>query len=314
MRYRSLSHLLLLFLLLVPRQAAAAPTVVATIKPLHALAAGVMAGIGEVELLLSGGSSPHSHSLRPSQMRSLLEADLVIWIGPELESFLGRPLAGMASERLVTGSKVRGIGVLPARAGGSWGEESHEHGAGHRHDEEIDPHLWLDPENAQILTDEIARRLGLLDPANAGAYLENAAKLKKRLDNLDRRLARRLAGLQTARYLVFHDAYQYFEAHFGLQPVGALAVHPERAPGARRISELRALLREEGAQCVFSEPQFEPRLVATILEGTGIRNAVLDPLGADLKPGVDAYFDLLEHLADQLVGCLAGQDRQNRLD
>jgi len=294
----------LLFCLLfaaAPEALAAAPRVVVSIKPLAGLAAAVMAGVGQPQLLLPGGSSPHSFALRPSQMRALHHADLIVWIGPELESFLAKSLRdpNLRTKTLQL-TKLPGINLLPARKGGSWGEdpdEEHRHGG-------IDPHLWLDPANARQLLNALSARLIQLDPRHAARYRANAAAEKRKISALQHRLKQQLVPLRQSPYLVFHDAYQYFEQAFGLHPLGALAIHPEQAPGARRIREMRRQIKNRNVRCVFSEPQFEPRLVATLIEGTGARHGELDPIGAALPDGPDSYLDLLQGMADNLQACL----------
>lgn len=298
----------LLFMLLVcwPADAAAPPQVVVSIKPLHDLVSGLLEGIAEPELLLPAGASPHRHTLRPSQMRALQEADLVIWIGPELESFLVRPLAGQKKKNSLQLLDLPGINRLSARSGGAWSDSAsdpHDHHNDHGHVDR-DPHLWLDPENAQIIVSTVAAKLSQLDPGRMSHYQQQAAELQTRLQKLDRSLRQHLATLPARRYLVFHDSYQYLEARYGLKPAGALTIHPERTPGARRIAELRDLIRHNQVTCVFAEPQFEPRMVQTLIEGTAARSGILDPLGTTLPQGVDSYFRLLEDLANNLTHCL----------
>ena len=320
--------------------AAAAPEVVASIKPVHSLAAGVMEGVGPVHLTVPGGQSPHTYSLRPSDAKRLGGADLVVWVGPALESFLERPIAEIAPE----GAAMRLLGVpgltlLPVRAGGVWeghahdahgsaheGEHDHghdqvhedEHAGGHDHDHahgnaepgassasEIDPHVWLDPDNARRLVTAIAERLARIDPDNAARYGENAAAMRARLDAAERDAAERLAPVRGRPFMVFHDAYQYFEAHFGLNAVGSITLSPDRRPGARRLVEIRARIAETGAPCLFREPQFPPDLVETVIEGTQARTAMLDPLGLEQPAGPEAMPGLIRSLAGNLAGCLA---------
>ena len=263
------------------------PRVVASVKPIHALVAGVMAGIGEPTLLVKGAGSPHAYALRPSDARALQDADVVFWVGPGLESFLARPLAALPrAARVVALAQVPGV-VRRDAAGAP------------------DPHIWLDPVNALALVDRMVATLAAADPTHGARYRANGAALKDRIADLDADLARDLAPLRGRRYVVFHDAYGYFEARYGLADVGAIVANPERKPSARKLRRIRDRIRATGAGCVFAEPQFEPTLVQTVIAGTGARAAVLDPLGADLAPGEDAYFTLLRRLAAALKNCLA---------
>jgi zinc transport system substrate-binding protein len=270
--------------------------VVASIKPVHALVAGVMAGAGEPTLLVTGGRSPHAYALRPSEARALERADVVFWVGDALETFLEKPLRALSGDaRIVALGEAQGVVLLAA--GETGGERAHGHGG-------VDMHIWLDPINAKAMVSAIAAALGDADPGRAAVYAANAERLRARLDRLDAELAADLAPVAGRRYVVFHDAYRYFEKRYRLSPAGAITVNPARQPGARTVRAIRSRIIDLGAVCVFGEPQFEPALVATVIEGTPARPAVLDPLGADLEPGVDAYFTLMRNLAKSLVGCL----------
>lgn len=287
--------------------------VVASIVPVHSLAAAVMDGAGKPHLLVPGKASPHTFAMRPSDARRLEQAQAVFWIGPMLESFLDRPLKALARDaQVVALAGAEGVRTLPFREGGPW--EAHAHGGeagahgGHDHAHEvIDGHIWLDPRNAAAMTKAIARVLGQLDPANKGRYEANAARAVARIETLDKRLADTLSPVQGKPYIVFHDAYQYFEARYGLTPAGSITVSPEISPGAKRLVEIRARVAQDRAICVFSEPQFEPRLVATLVQGTQAKTAALDPEGARVSPGPGAYFDLMRNLGDDLTRCLIGQ-------
>jgi zinc transport system substrate-binding protein len=319
-----LRHLLLLLILVVSLPAAAAPRVVVSIGPLHSLVAGVMQGVGEPQLLIPAGASPHAYALKPSDARALSSAELVVWIGPELETMVDRPLRNLAADaRTLELFAVEGMTLLPARRGGVWlaqpeGEGAHDHEGpdhtggepaheehGHHHGA-VDTHLWLSPHNARRIVAAVTDELVRLDPDNAGRYRRNAVALDGRIVQLEQALARQLAPLHAQRYIVFHDAYHYFEEAFGLQPAGAIAVSPDKRPGARRLLEIRQAIRDSGARCVFSEPQFRPDLVEVVLEGTAARPGVLDPLGATLPPGKELWFTLMQRLADSLSRCLEG--------
>ncbi|MBL8258226.1 MAG: zinc ABC transporter substrate-binding protein [Candidatus Competibacteraceae bacterium] len=305
--------------LLPPSPAWAEARVAASIKPLHSLVAGVMHGVAEPALLVQGGASPHDYSLRPSDARALSEADAVFWIGPELETFLVKPLDN-AKERVrsIRLSDAPGLAVLPLRSGGAW--ETHAHDPAtpgeHRHanaahgDEKFgrDAHVWLDPRNAVAMVRHIVSALGEVDPAHRADYERNGALLIERLEQLDRQIAAELAPVRERPYIVFHDAYQYFERRYGLGAAGSVVLSPEQRPGARRITEIRSRIRGLKVRCVFSEPQFQPALVETLLAGSAAHRGVLDPLGAELPAGPEAYFQLLRGLSASLRDCL-GKER-----
>lgn len=292
--------------------AAEAPRVVASIKPVHSLVAGVMAGVGEPGLIVDGAASPHSYSLKPSDAGELEHAALVFWIGPSFEAFLAAPLETLAKDaKVVTLGEAEGLQTLDFREGGPF--EAHDHeaeeGGGDTHEEDhggVDMHLWLDPQNAGAMVGAIKAALASADPVNAAAYEANADDLLKRIDALEDEIAATLAPVSTRPYVVFHDAYQYFERRFATNAVGSVTVSPEVAPGAQRIAEMQATVRELGAACVFSEPQFEPGLAHVVAEGSSARSGVLDPLGAGAAKGTDQYFVLMRELAKSLKDCLSG--------
>lgn len=303
-----MTRLLLLLLTLVPVVASAAtPRIVVTLAPLHALVAGITGPAAEPYLLLRGAASPHAFSLAPSDARALARAELVVGADPTLEQFLERPLGSLAADAEVTWmTAIENVRRLPTRAGGQWEardghtDDDHEHGHG-----QTDAHAWLDPRNAIAFTRHLAARLAALDPASAAAYRDNAGAQVARLQALDRELAARIEPVRRVPYLVFHDAYHYFEDRYGLQPIGAVAVDPARPPGAHRLAELHDRIESTGARCLFAEPQFEPKIVRVIQQATGVRTATLDPLGASLQPGAGLYEQLMNNLAADLVDCLA---------
>lgn len=294
------------------------PKVVVSIKPIHSLVASVMHGVGEPTLLVRGGASPHSYTMKPSDAKALSAADLVVWVGPELESFLEKPLKANAPKAtLLTLMDLKGLTLLETREGGAW--EAHDHGrkGGHDHKghdhkghdhaeehEELNSHIWLDPANARAIVTALAEALAAKDPAGAETYRTNADRTLQQLDGLDAELKAALAPVKDKPFVVFHDAYQYFEARYDLSAVGSITVSPDRRPSAKRLSAIRAKIGGLGAACVFAEPQFEPALVQTVVEGTRARTGVLDPEGTELPEGEALYPALLRNLAASLRGCL----------
>ncbi len=303
--------------------------VVAAIKPLHSLAAAVMEGVSEPSLIVSGAGSPHIYSMRPSEARMLEAASVVFWIGPDLEMFLRGPLETLAGNATVVElGKAEGVTLLPYREGGPF--ESHDHETGgheHAHDHEVtaheeddhdhshdhadgahDMHLWLDPENAKLFVGEIEATLSRLNPENAKTYALNAAATIERLDALIDETRAALQVVENRGFVVFHDGYQYYENRFDFPAAGSITVNPDVMPGAQRLNKIRDRIRELGVACVFSEPQFEPRLISVVMEGTGARAGVLDPFGADLPDGPNTYFEVMTNLTTSLTRCLNGDD------
>lgn len=309
--------------------------VVASIKPVHSLVAAVMEGVGEPELLVKGAASPHAYALRPSEARALEQAKVVFWVGEGMETFLAGPLETLGGNaRVVELVKAHDLVELDFREGGPF--EAHDHGDheghDHAHDDDddeadhdggdnhaheghgheghdhgaIDMHLWLDPSNAKAFVHEIEEALSAADPDNAATYKTNADALNEKLDALIAETDAALAPVRGRGFVVFHDAYQYFENRFDIQAAGSITVSPEAIPGAQRLTDIRAKVAELGATCIFTEPQFEPRLISVVAEGTQARTGVLDPLGADLEDGPELYFELIRNLTTSLTTCLAG--------
>ena len=314
--------------------------VVVSIKPVHSLVSYVMDGVGKPSLLVDGSASPHTFQLKPSHATMLQEADVVFWIGEDLESFLEDPLDSIANDaRKVTLMESDQIDLLKFReknvfedhhddhdehedhADGHDEHDEHdvhddheEHADGHDdHDEheghddhghhhgEHDIHFWLDPEIAKTIVSIASEELSEIDPANKSIYSSNAANAINDLDQLIDNTRSKINS--DATYIVFHDAYQYFEQRFGIEVIGALTVNPEVLPGAKQLAEIREVIEHESVNCLFSEPQFNPSIAETIASDTGIKSAVLDPLGAELEPGKDLYFDLIGDMASSFENC-----------
>lgn len=284
--------------------------VAATVAPVHALVAMVTGGLADPSLIVRPGASPHDYALKPSEAQALDRADLVFWIGGGLEPWMAKAVTTLAADaRVVELGAVEGLTRLDRREGGVWVDHGHddhdqdEHGHG-AHDTLVDQHFWLDPDNAVIWLDVIAEALADADPANADAYRTNAAGAAGRLSAMATDIERLLEPVKERRYVVFHDAYQYFERRFDLHPLGAVSLSDADRPGPARIVDLREAIAEAGAVCIFSEPQFEPKLVETVIEGSDIRSGILDPIGAGLQPGAELYPRLMRRLADSLLDCL----------
>ncbi|UUX48585.1 zinc ABC transporter substrate-binding protein [Nisaea acidiphila] len=314
-------------------------SVVASIPPVHSLVAKVMAGAGEPHLILRNGQSPHDYSLRPSDAHALEKADLVFLISHRVESFLDASLDSAEGDgRFVELGDAHGVLHLPVREGVLWehhdhddhgghGGEKHghddheghaEHGDGkheskeHLHDahedahdhEGYDPHVWLSTRNAKAFVDAIAEALTRKDPAHAALYADNAKTAHRELAALGESISAKLAPVRGRPFLVFHDAYQYFEAEFDFAAAGAISIGTAAAPGAKRLRELRHRASEGDIRCIFREVQFSPRLAEVVAEGTGTRIGTLDPIGSTLDFGPDNYDGLMLGLADGFLSCL----------
>ena len=277
--------------------------VLTSIKPLQLIAAAVQDGVAIPEVLLPPGASPHNYALRPSDVRKVQSVDLLYWIGPGMEGFLprvlnGRTLPSVAVQDL-PGLKLRHF----AEDNHSHAEEADEHDHDHRPGS-LDAHLWLSPINARVIATKMAADLSAADPANAARYQSNLKAFDERLDALDARLKKRLAGIEGKPYFVFHEAFDYFEDAYGLKHTGVFSVAAEVQPGAQHVAAMRARLQEVGKTCVFSEPPLRPRLAETLVAGLPVKLAELDALGGYTPATAQGYEQVLEKLGNDLAGCL----------
>jgi zinc transport system substrate-binding protein len=312
---RSIGAVVLLLTLAPAPAEAEPPTVVASFKPLHSLVAAIMEGVGTPSLLVKGAASPHTYALTPSDAAALQDAKLIFWVGDGFEHFLHKAIDTLPQEaRSVELAATDGLTLLPVREGGVWDEhmeegeehsaEEHEEHEEHAH-EPYDGHLWLDPANAKLMAETIVNELSAADPADAPLYRANGDRLQARLDELDREIAASLAPVKDVPFIVFHDAYQYFDRYYGLAGVGSITVNPDQPPGAKRLGEIREKILTQKARCVFREPNFEPALVDTVVADTDARTGVLDPEGAGLREGSELYFELMRGIAHSLKACLS---------
>jgi zinc transport system substrate-binding protein len=276
------------------------PKVAVDIPPMHSLVAQVMDGVGAPTIILPPGADPHGYAIRPSEARSLNEAEIVFWLGENLTPWLKRAIDSLAGDSVVIELlRVDGLSLLSYRDTRFTRHEAD----GHDH-EDTDPHAWLDPDNAKVWLDIIAVTLSKADPANAGTYLYNAANGKDELDSLTAELSAMMQSIHGKPFIVFHDAYQYFEARFGIKTSGAIFHGDASDPGPAHLLKIKDTLRNLGVLCVFSETLYKPDFVSILIEKTGIRHGRLDPMGAHLELGKDLYFRLLRNLSEDLVSCL----------
>ncbi|WP_051234501.1 zinc ABC transporter substrate-binding protein [Marinimicrobium agarilyticum] len=289
--------LLLTGLSLFASTARAEVEVVTSIKPLALIARAVVGEGGQVSHLLPPNASPHDYPLKVSDMQRLTGADLVVWVGEDLETFLRRPLARLKPEQRLTLAELGGI---------HWPEESHsEHGHDEHHHGPRDPHLWLNPQNGSAAALALAERLASLDPAGADGYRSRARALTQSLTELDKALENRLAPVREVPFAVYHAGYQHFVEHYQLNQRAAVTLSPERRPGARHLYELRETLQDTA--CLFTEPYYDMSSARRLADELGLRLAELDLLGA--REEVASYPQLLERLGEDVARCLESEGR-----
>ena len=299
--------------------------VVASIKPIHSLASYLMDGVGKPDLIVDGYASPHGFAMKPSHAKMLQNADLIFWVGEDLENFLEKPLKSIAKKaEKIELMEIKGLTKLEFRERNIFDnhddhkehchkedkhddhkehghkEDKHDDHHGHAHGEH-DPHIWLDPMNAKVILSEMAEHLIENDQENASKYKANLKKAHKELDKLTKKVKSDLN--KDFKSIVFHDAYQYFEKRFDVNVLGAFTVNTDVLPGAEQLSEIREVIEHEKVSCVFSEPQFNPDIIKAVAKDTNIKTGVIDPLGATLNPGKSLYFDLIRNMSKSFKGC-----------
>ena len=315
--------------------------VVASIKPIHSLASYLMEGVGTPNLIVDGYASPHGFAMKPSHAKMLQEADLIFWVGEGLENFLEKPLKSIAKKaEKIELLEIKGLQKLKFREKNIFDEhddhghkedkhddhghdddghkeddhDDHDHDKdGHKEDDhddhgheghahgEYDPHIWLDPINAKVILNEMVQHLIENDEKNASIYKSNLDKALKDIDKLISDVKSELN--KEISFIVFHDAYQYFEERFNVSVLGAFTVNTDIMPGAEQLSEIREIIEHDKVSCIFSEPQFNPDIINTVAKDMKIKTGVLDPLGATLNPGKDLYFDLIRNISSSFKGC-----------
>ncbi|MCR3958445.1 zinc ABC transporter substrate-binding protein ZnuA [Aeromonas veronii] len=288
--------------------------VLTTIKPLGFIAAAITDGVSEPKVLLPTGASPHDFSLRPSDIRNINSADLVVWVGPELEGFMAKPLANHPHALALT--QVEGMPLFNYATQDSHDSHdhddhdhaAHEHGdhdeghEGHHH-EGVDPHIWLGPTQAKVIAKAIASELGKLDPANQARYDANLAAFDTKVDAKDKVIAGQMKAVNEKGYFVFHEAYGYWERHYGMSSKGHFTVSPERRPGAKTLVDIRKALEEKQASCIYAEPQFSPAVIESVARNTGAKVLLLDEVGEQVPLGPDGYPQFMQQLADAFAQC-----------
>ena len=286
--------------------------VVVSIKPFQSLVSLVMQGVSEPALLLNGNTSPHTYSLRPSDAVKLQNADLVFWGGENLEGFLAKPIHSLAAGAWVFSFEdTPGLILWPFRSGKEWQKLDHESEIDQDHlkKQEIhklpgnDPHIWLDPLNAQKIIQNLVQILSDLDPENANTYHSNGKKTILRLSDLNIQLETKMSSVSSKSYIVFHDAYQYFEKRYKLNPIASVTTSSGHSTSVGRLIDIRKKIKIKNVLCIFTEPQFSPKLVETVISGTTVKTGILDPIGTRIPPGPEMYFTLLNNISHSISTC-----------
>ncbi|MDP3516117.1 MAG: zinc ABC transporter substrate-binding protein [Pseudohongiella sp.] len=285
-------------------------SIVATIKPLQMIASAITDGINEPAVLIPSAQSYHHFVLRPSSVRAIDQSELLIWVGPELETYLvdvieqQRPGTSVLQVLAIPGLVVHHSGydaednvelVVPM-------EGSH---AGHQHlsGSDIDPHIWLDTRNGRIIARAILEQLIELDPGSSEIYQKNLASFEQKLDDLELELVASLEHPNSPQYAVYHDAFRYFERQFGLRHDVVFVGSEDIQPGIRHMLALRDAVNERSIGCLMEDVTSQTATINTIVGNKKITRIKADTTGQSLTSGPTAYIQLIENLANAFRQC-----------
>ncbi|MCG9631603.1 zinc ABC transporter substrate-binding protein ZnuA [Vibrio sp. Isolate30] len=292
------SSFILTSLLLIP-SVASASTILTSFKPIQMIVTELTQGVSEPDVVMNSNASPHDYALKPSDVKKIQNADMLIWFGPDLEAFLTK--VAKSNDNLVTISEIPNINLR------EFGEDPHDHHHdGHDHGSH-DPHFWLGIDQVEVASSYISNKLVEVDPQNADVYKKNLEVFLSQLADKKRSIEAQLAPVKDKGYYVFHDAYSYYEDEFGLNKLGHFTVSPERKPGAKTLISIKKTLAKQDVQCVFSEPQFTPAVIESVVRGSSTKKGQLDPVGSDIEVDKGSYFEFLQQLTDSYTSCLSAQ-------
>lgn len=292
-----MTRITLFSLLSILSMSANASTILTSIKPIQMITTELTQGVNQPDVLLNSNASPHDYALRPSDVKRVHNADLVIWFGHDLEGFMDKLVESKPTEQVLTLSQIQGLSL---RAFGA-----HHHDDGHHHHGTHDPHFWLGIEPTQQVAAAITHKLVAIDPTHKAQYQRNLTNFQHNLAQLRQDISAQLQPIANRGYYVFHDAYGYLQQDYPLNQLGFFTVSPEQKPGAKTLMSIQQTLKEQQVQCVFAEPQFTPAVLKSVIHGTQTKLGTLDPLGMQIKVQPGSYFTFQHAIADSFTHCLA---------
>ena len=303
--------------------------VISTIHPINSLVSAVIGNTGKSITIIPSEQSPHDFKLKPSDVKVLQNGNIIFYVSNHLESSITKVFKNLPKNiKVINLMEESGVNHLAIRDNDAWerhdhhGHDDHDkhgkkhddhddhdkHGKKHDdhddHEKEDDVHIWLSPDNAIKIVQKVNKVLSLYFPENSKIYNDNTTKFIDKIKNLKMELVRELSPIKNKPYIVFHDAYQYFEKTFELNAVGSVALEGDIASSPKQISFIKDKIIKSKASCVFQEPQFDSKLVKIVVEGTNAKIGTLDPLGVNITGNKDFYLQLLSNMAKSLKECL----------
>ena len=281
--------------------------IISSVKPIAFITQAVSDGVTNTDILLPDGASPHTYSLKPSDLAKIKTAELIIWVGEDLETFMPTVLKSIDKNKQIELMDIPTIkSLLRTSTNNHDQQETHSHNndSDHDHHGEYDEHIWLSPKIAKEIAQAVHDKLITIYPDKKDIIDENLNEFTVKLAETEQNIAKKLINVQNSGYFVFHDAYGYFESQFGLKNLGSFTINPAVQPGVQTVYAIKRELKEHQAVCVFREPQFSPAVIEKIVNGTDVRIGELNPLGTDITLSKNAYSQFLLKLTQQLLDCL----------
>ncbi|OOF40148.1 zinc ABC transporter substrate-binding protein [Rodentibacter mrazii] len=295
--------------------------VLASVKPLGFIASAVANGVADTQILVPTGASPHDYSLKLSDIQKVKSADLVLWVGEDVDSFLEKPISQIDRQKVITIADLTEVKPLLTQAHHEHFHEEgehdhkhdhkHEHKSGHEHDHEhheglsTNWHIWYSPAISQIVAQKVADKLTLQFPDKKALIAKNLADFNRTLAEQSDKIKAQLAPFKEKGFFVFHDAYGYFNDAYGLKQSGYFTINPLVAPGAKTLAHIKQEIAEHRVNCLFAEPQFTPKVIESLAKGTAVKVGRLDPIGDGVQLGGNSYANFLQATADSYTQCLS---------
>lgn len=293
--------------------------VLASVKPLGFIASSIANGVTDTQVLVPAGASPHDYSLKLSDIQKVKSADLVLWVGEDIDAFLDKPISQIDRKKVITIADITEVEPLLTKAHHEHfhedgdhdhkHEHKHEHKGGHEHEHHegltTNWHVWYSPAISQIVAQKVADKLTAQFPDKKDLIAKNLADFNRTLTEQGDKIKAQLAPFKDKGFFVFHDAYGYFNDAYGLKQTGYFTINPLVAPGAKTLAHIKEEIAEHRVNCLFAEPQFTPKVIESLAKGTSVNVGRLDPIGDGVKLGENSYANFLQATADSYAQCLS---------
>ena len=294
--------------------------VLASVKPLGFIASSIADGVTDTQVLVPAGASPHDYSLKLSDIQKVKAADLVLWVGEDIDSFLDKPVSQIDRKKVITIADLADVEPLLTKAHHEHfheeGEHAHKHEHKHEHEHEhhhdhddegltTNWHVWYSPAISQIVAQKVADKLTEQFPDKKALIAQNLENFNRTLAEQSDKIKAQLAPFADKGFFVFHDAYGYFNDAYGLKQSGYFTINPLVAPGAKTIAHIKEEIEEHRVNCLFAEPQFTPKVIESLAQSTKVNVGKLDPIGDSVALGAGSYANFLQATAESYAQCLA---------